>query len=109
MGIKVIVELQAIPGGRPALVAFMDDLVGQHGGSQKGFRGSTRYEVPENPDLLVEIADWDSAEDRLAHMREAAASGIYAPLSGLLAAAPRVTVIRPLSPWPSHLARSGAP
>ena len=96
MGIKVIVELQAIAGGREALMTFMDDLVGGHGASQNGFRGSMRYEAVENSDLLIEIADWDSVEDRLAHMREAAASGIYAPLSGLLAAPPRVTVIQAL-------------
>lgn len=96
MGIKVIVELQAIPGGRPALVAFMDELVARHGASQQGFHGSTRYEAVENPDVLVEIADWNSVDDRLAHMREAAASGIYAPLAGLLAAPPRVTVVQPL-------------
>ena len=96
MGIKVIVELQAVAQGREALIAFMDELVGRHGASQKGFRGSMRYEAVEDPDLLIEIADWDSVEDRLAHMQEAAASGIYAPLSGLLAAPPRVTVIRAL-------------
>lgn len=96
MGIKVIVELQAIAGGRGALVAFMDDLVGRHGASQKGFRSSARYEALESPDTLIEIAEWDSAEDRLAHMREAAASGIYEPLSALLAAPPKITVIRPL-------------
>jgi quinol monooxygenase YgiN len=96
MGIKVIVELQATTNGRAALVAFMDDLVGRHGASQKGFLGCTRYEGLENPDLLIEIAEWESVEDRQEHMREAAASGIYAPLSALLAAAPRVTVIRAL-------------
>ena len=96
MGIKVTVELQATAGGREALVAFMGELVGGHGASRKGFRGSMRYEAIENPDLLIEIADWDSVEDRLVHMREATASGIYAPLSGLLAAPPRVTVIQDL-------------
>ena len=97
MSIKVIVELQAVADGRARLVAFMDDLVGRHGAKQKGFLGSTRYEALDNPDLLIEIAEWDSVQDRLAHMDGAAASGMYAPLSGLLAAPPRVTVIRALA------------
>lgn len=96
MAIKVIVELQAKPGRRDELVALIDAIVARHGTAEKGFRGSARYEVPDDPDRLVEIADWDSAEDRLAHMRAAAAAGIYAPMAELLAAPFRATVIRRL-------------
>jgi quinol monooxygenase YgiN len=49
-----------------------------------------------DPDVLVEIADWESAEARDAHMREAAATGAYARLVELLAAPFRVTVISQL-------------
>ena len=64
--------------------------------SQRGLLGSTRYEVPDNPDMLVEIAEWESAEARRVHMEEAAATGAYAPLLGMLAAAFRATVIKQL-------------
>jgi len=70
--------------------------VANHGPGQRGFLGSTRYEVLDNPDMLVEIADWESAEARVAHMQEAAASGVYAPLSEMLAAPFRATIIRQL-------------
>jgi hypothetical protein len=70
--------------------------VATQGAQVAGYRGSSRYEVPDNPDMLVEIADWDSAEDRLAHMQEAAATGAYAPMADLLAAPFRATVLRPL-------------
>jgi hypothetical protein len=53
--------------------------------------------VLDNPDVLVEIADWESAEARVAHMEEAAATGVYAPLVELLAGLFRATVIRQLS------------
>ena len=96
MPIKVIVELQAKPGGRDELAALLEQLVDREGPSQSGFLGSTRYEVPDNPDLLVEIAEWQSADARLAHMEEAAATGAYAPLLEMLAAPFRVTVVRPL-------------
>jgi hypothetical protein len=46
--------------------------------------------------MLIEIADWESAEARQAHMEEAAASGAYAPLIELLAAPFRATLIRQL-------------
>lgn len=96
MAIKVIVELKAGPGRRGELTTLLDDLVATQGAGQRGFLGSTRYEVLDDPDMLVEIADWESAEARMEHMREAAATGAYAPLAELLAAPFRVTVIRQL-------------
>lgn len=65
--------------------------------SQHGFLGSTRFEVLDDADLLVEIADWESAEARTAHMQQAAATGVYTPVLELLAAPFRATVIRQLS------------
>ena len=96
MAIKVIVELRAEPGRRGDLLRLLEGLVETHGPSQRGFLGSTRYEVLEDPDTLVEIADWESAEARAAHMAEAAAIGAYAPLLELLAAPFRATVVRQL-------------
>ena len=96
MAIKVIVELQAKPGKRAELKNLIESIVTKHGSGQRGFLGSTRYEVLDNPDILVEIADWESAEARVVHMQEAMASGVYAPLAELLAAPFRATVIRQL-------------
>ena len=96
MAIKVIVELQAKPGKRAELKNLIESIVANQGPGQRGFLGSTRYEVLDNPDMLVEIADWESAEARLAHMQEAAATGVYAPLSEMLAAPFRASVIRQL-------------
>ena len=94
--IKVIVELEAKPGKRAELKNLLESVEAKHGPGAPGFLGSTRYEVLDNPDILVEIADWESAEARMAHMQEAMASGVYAPLSELLAAPFRATVIRQL-------------
>jgi quinol monooxygenase YgiN len=96
MAIKVIVELQAKPGKRADLKRLLESIVADQGPSQRGFLGSTRYEVLDNPDMLVEIADWESAEARVAHMQESAATGAYAPLLELLAAPFRATVIKQL-------------
>lgn len=96
MTIKVIVELEAKPGKRVELKNLIERIVAKHGSDQRGFLGSTCYEVLDNPDILIEIADWESAEARVAHMQEAMASGVYAPLGEMLAAPFRATVIRQL-------------
>ena len=96
MAIKVIVELQAKPGRRDELKHVLESLIATQGPGQDGFLGSTRYGVLADPDVLVEIADWESAEARDAHMKEVAATGAYAPLLELLAAPFRVTVISQL-------------
>ena len=96
MAIKVIVQLQAKPGRRAELESLLESMVAKHGPSLRGFQGSTRYEVIDNPDILIEIAEWESAEARAAHMQESAATGAYAPLLELLAAPPGTTVISQL-------------
>jgi quinol monooxygenase YgiN len=96
MAIKVIVELQAKPGRRDELKRVLESLIATQGPGQDGFLGSTRYGVLDDPDVLVEIADWESAEARDPHMKEAAATDAYAPLLELLAAPFRATVISQL-------------
>ncbi|HLO29035.1 MAG TPA: antibiotic biosynthesis monooxygenase [Anaerolineales bacterium] len=94
--IKVIVELEAKPGKRAELKNLLESVVAKYGPGQPGLLGSTRYEVLDNPNILVEIADWTSAEVRAAAMQEAMATGAYTPLEELLAAPFRATVIRQL-------------
>ena len=96
MAINVIVELQAKPGRRDELECLLESMVASLGPSQRGFLGSRRYEVFDRPDTLIEIAEWESAEARLAHMQESAATSAYAPLLEMLAAPIRATVIRQL-------------
>ena len=95
--IKVIVELHAKPGRRTELKNLLESVVTKYGSVQPGFLCSLQYEVIDNPDILVEIADWESAEARVVHMQATAATGVYAPLTELLAAPFRATVIRQLS------------
>ena len=94
MAIKVIVELRAKPGMRDELREILvshvpDDPV-------PGYLGSTRYEALDDPDLLVEIAEWESPEVRLASMKAMADSPAYTRLPELLAAPFKATVIREL-------------
>ena len=97
MAITVIVELQARPGQRASLMALLDRIVADQGPAASGFVGSTRYEVADDPDRLIEVAEWASVEARATHMQHAASTGAYAPLSELLAAPFRVTVMRRLT------------
>jgi quinol monooxygenase YgiN len=94
--IKVIVELHSKPGKRAELKSLLESVASKYGPSQLGFLGSMCYEVLDNPDILVEIADWASTDVRAAAMQKAMADGAYAPLEELLAAPFRATVIRQL-------------
>jgi quinol monooxygenase YgiN len=97
MAIKVIVELTAHPGRRDELRAAFERMLTEHGSDVPGFLGSSRYERFDDPDVLVEIADWESAEAREAHMKHAADAGTYAPLLDLVAAPFKVTVLSALT------------
>ena len=96
MAIKVIVELQAKPGKRAELTSLLEHVVVTLGPGSPGFLSSSRYEVLDSPDMVVEIADWVSAEARAAAMQEAMAAGAYAPLAELLAETFRATVVKKL-------------
>ncbi len=96
MAVKVIVELQAKPHRRAELTSLIESIVAEQRPTQRGFLGSTRFEVLDDPDMLIEIAEWESAEARAAHMEEVAATGAYEPLLEMLAAPFRATVIRQL-------------
>jgi quinol monooxygenase YgiN len=94
--IKVIVELKARPGRRSELKDVFESMLAKHGSDLQGFLGSSRYEKLDDPDMLVEIAEWVSAEARDTHMQQAAAAGTYAPLVELLAEPFRVTILSKL-------------
>jgi quinol monooxygenase YgiN len=61
-----------------------------------GYHGSTYYESLDDPDLLIDIADWQSPEARTTHLEKAMATGAYDTVLGLLAGPFRASVIRRL-------------
>jgi quinol monooxygenase YgiN len=75
LSIMVIVELKAQPGRRNELKSVFESMLAKHASGLQGFLGSSRYEKLDDPDMLVEIAEWESAEARDAHMQAAAAAG----------------------------------
>ena len=64
MAITVIVEFQSKPGRRAELKVLLQSVVATLGPSLAGFLGSICYEVLDNPDTVVEITEWASAEAR---------------------------------------------
>lgn len=94
MAVKVIVELKAQPGRRDELRSLIERLATRQ--RPTGYHGSTYYESLDDPDLLIDIADWESAEARTAHLATAMAEGSYGPVLELLAGSFRATVIRRL-------------
>lgn len=86
-----------IPGKPAESRSLLTRVAGTLGPAEPGSLGSTCYEVLDNPDVVVEIADWESAEARAAAMQRAFATGAYAPLAELLAAPFRATVVKQLN------------
>jgi quinol monooxygenase YgiN len=94
MAVKVIVELKASPGRRDELRSVIEQMAVADPPS--GYHGSTYYESLDDPDVLIDIADWESAEARTAHLAAAMAAGSYGPVLELVAGPFRATVIRRL-------------
>jgi quinol monooxygenase YgiN len=94
MAVKVIVELKARPGQRDELRGVIEELAARDRPS--GYHGSTYYESLDDPDLLIDIADWESPEARTTHLAAATAAGAYGPVFELLGGPFRATVIRRL-------------
>ena len=93
MPIRAIVELQAKPGQRYELKRLIEGIFATHGASLPGRLGGELYEVIEDPDMLVEIADWESAEARDAAMQNLLTADVLAPMLELMAAPFRSTVV----------------
>ena len=93
MAIKVIVEFVARPGARAELASVLENISATLGPSLPGFVGSSLYEVLDNPDALLEIAEWDSADAQASAVEHALASGVYEPVIRLVAAPFRATRI----------------
>jgi quinol monooxygenase YgiN len=85
MPIQVIVELHARPGARAELKSVLEGISATYGPSATGFLGSTVHEMLDDPEGLVEIADWESAEAQAVAVQRAADSGVYTPVLALVA------------------------
>ncbi|HEX9260850.1 MAG TPA: antibiotic biosynthesis monooxygenase family protein [Acidimicrobiales bacterium] len=97
MGVKVIVELKLQPGRRGEFVSQYGSLAEQHGSVMReaGWLGSEMFGVPGDPDKVIEIAEWESAEARDAVMQSDIMS-VFAPLFEMMAAPFEATLIEPL-------------
>lgn len=97
MAIKVIVELTVQPGRRDEFVTLLKGLMAQHSSLMHaaGWHGSTLHAVVDDPDKIIEISEWDSAEARNAAM-QSEAMGAFAPVFELLAAPFSATVVTEL-------------
>ncbi len=98
MSIKVIVELKAAPGRRDELKAVLHTLLADLRSAlkERGSVDSSFYEVVDDPDALVEIAEWETAAARDAVMSDPATAEAMAPVLALLAGPFKATVVQPV-------------
>jgi quinol monooxygenase YgiN len=97
MPVKVIVELTVQPGRRDEFVTLLKGLMAEHSSAMHaaGWRGSVLHAVVDDPDKVVEISEWDSAEARDAAM-QSDAMGAFAPVFEMLAAPFSATLVTEL-------------
>jgi quinol monooxygenase YgiN len=97
MTVKAIVELTLQPGKRDEFVTLLEGLMAQHRSMMRaaGWQGSTMYGVVDDPDKVIEVAEWESAEARDAVM-QSEAMGAFGPVFELLAAPFRATLVTEL-------------
>ena len=97
MAIKAISTFTVQPGRRDEFVSLFETLVSQQLPNLRaaGCSGTELYTVADQPDMAVEIADWDAAESRDA-MMQSEAMAAFAPLFELVAAPPSAIVVNPL-------------
>ena len=97
MAIKAIVELTVQSGRRDEFVTLLNGLMAQHAAPMHavGWHGSTLHAVVDDPDRIIEISEWDSAEARNAAM-QSEDMGAFAPVFELLAAPFSATIVTEL-------------
>ena len=75
MAIKAIIELQARSGKRDEMLKVLEEFHAVRK-TAPGFLGYTMYEVIDEPDMLVEIADWETREARQAWLEASTETGL---------------------------------
>jgi heme-degrading monooxygenase HmoA len=83
MAIKTTIELQAKPGQRDELIKAMNNVLASMKNA-RGFIQIARYEVIDNPDSLIEIAEWESPEARQTWLEQSMVTGSLSSLMGTL-------------------------
>lgn len=92
MTIKVIVEFTTKSGKRDELLGWIDGMMAD-APPMPGSLDAAFYRSVEDPNLVVEIAAWESAEAREMVYEQIEASGGFAPMLELLATPPRTIIL----------------
>ncbi|PWB77012.1 MAG: hypothetical protein C3F07_02685 [Anaerolineales bacterium] len=95
MTIKTIIELQAKPGRREELIQASNDVLASMKNAP-GFIGVTRYEIIDNPDSLIEIAEWETPEARQHWLEQSMKTGALNRLTLLLGAPFKAITVKKL-------------
>lgn len=93
MSIKTIVELVAKPGERDDLMKALDDVLASMKNAP-GFLKVTRYEIIDNPDSLIEIAEWETPQARQRWLEQSMQTGALNRLTLTLGAPFKAITVR---------------
>jgi len=93
MSIKTIIELQSKPGKRDELIKASDAVLASMKNAP-GFLGVKRYEIIDNPDSLIEIAEWESPKARQTWLERSMQTGALNRLTLMLGSPFKAITIR---------------
>ena len=96
MTIKTIIELQAKKGKRDELLKASDDVLASMKNAP-GFLSVTRYEIIDNPDSLIEIAEWELPEARQNWLEQNMKTGALNRMTLLLGSPYKAITIREIT------------
>ncbi|HTK64196.1 MAG TPA: antibiotic biosynthesis monooxygenase family protein [Pseudonocardia sp.] len=96
MAVTVVLQVPAQPGKGAELAKSFEDILPDTR-AYKGCNGVTVHEDASDPDKLILIEHWDSAEDHTAYSNWRKDSGTLGGVMGLAAGRPVTTVYNDLS------------
>ncbi len=94
MSVTVLVEFRARPGQRDELGGLIERMT--VGPPMPGSLGSMFFRAVDDPDLLIEIVEWESVDKREAVRQRLEETDALAPLLALLGAPIKETVLEPM-------------
>ena len=87
MTVTAIITFTAQPGQREAMAAAMHDIAEQLPGID-GFVGITSFNAVEDPDTIIELAEWESVAAHGAFRAHAKESGLFDALGAVTTGPP---------------------
>ena len=94
MTVTAIITFTAQPGQREAMAAAMHDIAEQLPGVD-GFVGITSYNAVDDPETIIELAEWESVAAHGSFRAHAKETGLFDALGAVTVGPPEAIYVEP--------------